>query len=512
MSILDLTDKGFKFQDLIKQDELLAPGQWPGNVDIKCIALSSKEVREGDLFLAVPPLDPSDSGLDYLNQAIQQQAGIIVKEQGTPLPTDRQNTLIVEVENIRHLRALMATRLFKGQPKKVVGVTGTNGKTSVTEFVRQLWEHLGYPCASLGTLGILSQQQLQNMPVIQQTSPGPFELHQALSQLRQQGVTHVAMECSSHGIHQHRLDGVTFSAAAFTNLSHDHLDYHGSMEKYFEAKNQLFGRLLPEGETAVLNADTNYYDELVTLCKSRGMRIIGYGKRVPESLAESIRLENLVIKGPKQAVTLSVNNRRYELELNFVGKFQVLNALAALGLVIGSGVNAHDAVPLLEKLHCVPGRLELMGTTQSGGAVYVDYAHTPDALLEMLLSVRPYVNGTLSLVFGAGGDRDATKRPMMAKVAAQYSDAQIITDDNPRTEDAEKIRHVLLQRCANAIEIADRKTAITTAIERLTHNDACVIAGKGHETAQVVGTTKHQFSDRELAREIIRKNGGTIIE
>jgi UDP-N-acetylmuramoyl-L-alanyl-D-glutamate--2,6-diaminopimelate ligase len=512
MSIIDLKDKEFTFQDLVKQDELLSPEQWPGDQEIQRIVLNSTEVDKGDLFLAIPPLEHPELGLTYLQQAIAQQAGIIIKEHGTPVPTDRQKTLVIEVDNIRRLRTLIATRLFKGQPKKVVGVTGTNGKTSVTEFVRQLWEHLGYPCASLGTLGILSRQALQNMPAIHHTSPGSFELHQALAQLRQQGITHLAMECSSHGIHQHRLDGVDFSAAAFTNLSHDHLDYHGSMEAYFEAKNQLFGRLLPEGEAAVLNADTNYYDQLAALCKKRGMRLISYGKRVPDNAVEGIRLENLAIKGPKQLVTLSVNNRRYELELNFIGKFQVLNALAAVGLVIGSGINAHDAIPLLEKLRPVPGRLELMGTTKSGGAVYVDYAHTPDALSEMLLSVRPYVNGTLSLVFGAGGDRDTTKRPMMAKIAAQYSDAQIVTDDNPRTEDAAAIRQSLLRHCSNAIEIADRKTAITTAIERLTHNDACVIAGKGHETAQIVGTTKHQFSDRAIAREVIRQLGGTIRE
>ena len=506
MTVIDLEGRGLKLRDLVKQDEVLTPLSWPGDHDITRIALNSKDVLAGDVFLAIPPLDTAITGLDYVMQAVNQNAKIILKESQTPTPVDLKGATVIDVENARHLKALIARRVYKEQPKVVVGVTGTNGKTSVAEFMRQLWEQMGYKAATLGTLGIQSAVDLKGLPDIRQTSPDPLVLHQALSMMKAQGITHLAIEASSHGIHQNRLDGVDFSSCGFTNLSHDHLDYHGSMDLYFEAKKRLFKVLLEEGNTAVLNADTNYFDALSNVCKEKGVDIIPYGKRAERGL----HLEDLMLNGPKQIATVALKNERHDIEFNFIGKFQVLNALCAMGLVMGGGESHLKILPLLKNLKPIPGRLELMGITKAGGAVYVDYAHTPDALSEALLSVRPYVTGMLTVVLGCGGDRDRKKRPLMGKVAASYSDAQIVTDDNPRSEDPATIRSEIIRTCNNSIEIGDRQKAIEKAITRLGKNDACFIAGKGHETTQVVRGEVFDFDDRALSRKVIESTGGTI--
>lgn len=506
MTVIDLKGKGLKFRDLVKQDEVLVPANWPGDEEIDRFTFNSNEVADGDIFLAIPPLDKSLTGIDYITQAVNQNAKIVIKESQAPTPADLKGTQFIDIADARHLKALIAKRVYKGQPKVIVGVTGTNGKTSVAEFMRQLWDQMGYKAATLGTLGIKSSVDLKGLPDVTQTSPDPFVLHQALSMMKEQGITHLAIEASSHGIDQHRLDGVNFTSCAFTNLSHDHLDYHGSMDLYFEAKRRLFDSLMEEGDTAVLNADTNYFDTLSQVCQTRGIHVIPYGKRTEEG----IQLHDLVIEGPHQKAVLSINHEKHMADFSFIGKFQVLNALCAMGLVMGTGVSHLKVLPFLKNLKPAAGRLELMGTTKSGGAVYVDYAHTPEALSEVLLSVRPYVSGMLTLVFGCGGDRDVQKRPLMGKIAAEYSDAQMITDDNPRSEDPGKIRSEIMAACSNPLEVADRAKAITKAIKRLTKNDACLIAGKGHETTQTVGDTVVHFDDRELARQVIKATGGTV--
>lgn len=506
MTVIDLNGKGLKLRDLLKQDEVLMPQNWPGDEDITRVTLNSNDVSDGDVFLAIPPLDNPAGGLDYMTQAVNQNAKIIIKESQTPTPVDTKGVTLINIANTRHLKAMIAKRVYKGQPKVVVGVTGTNGKTSVAEFMRQLWEEMGYKAATLGTLGIKSSVKLTGMPDVTQTSPDPLVLHQALSMMKEQGITHLVIEASSHGIHQNRLDGVDFTSCAFTNLSHDHLDYHGSMDRYFDAKKRLFETLMEEGDTAVLNADTNYFDALSHVCKAKKIQVIPYGKRAEGG----IHLENLVLEGPKQMATVVAQHEKHTIEFNFIGKFQVLNALCAMGLIMGTGESHLKILPLLSKLKPVPGRLELMGITKSGGAVYVDYAHSPDALSEALLSVRPYVTGMLTLVFGCGGDRDVQKRPLMGKIASEYSDAQIITDDNPRREDPAKIRYEIMSFCSNPIEVADREKAIVKAIKRLTNHDACFIAGKGHETTQTVGGDVLPFDDRELARKVLKDNGGKV--
>lgn len=504
MSIYDFSDSSLKLMDVVRQDECITPLEAIKEVDVGRIVLDAGGVEQGnDLFLAVNPAGNNrDAMMRHVQTAVDRGACVILKDAKLPELSDNKDSVVVDVYDARRLKAMIAARLLRGQPKKIVTVTGTNGKTSVVEFARQIFEKLGFKAASIGTLGIQGQGlDYETLPEIAHTSPDPFVLHQALSTLRQQGVTHVCLEASSHGLDQNRLDAVPLTAAGFTNLSPDHLDYHTSMEQYFEAKKRLFSQLLPPGETAVLNADTHHYDELYRYCKSQRHHVISYGKTAEEGL----RILNFGIQGPKQNVLLNVNNREYEIEFNFIGKFQVLNVLCAVGMVMGTGVPAMDIMPVLSELKTAPGRLECVGETRSGGGVYVDYAHTPDALMRTLLSMRPYVNGRLFLLFGCGGDRDILKREKMAKIAEAYSDYQIITDDNPRTEDPAEIRKMLTEHCVNFTEIGDRREAIASAVKMLRKNDALVIAGKGHENFQIIGSKKVPLSDKVIAQEEISR-------
>lgn len=505
MKYIDLAGKNITFGMLLKQDEVLHPKSWPGEKPVTRFVLHSSDIQQGDVYFAIPPLTDEEKGQRYLEEALHKKPSIIIKQKDIPLPCDSGQTLIIDIDNARQKRALIARRLFKGQPSCVVGVTGTNGKTSVVNFCQQLWAAKGYASASLGTLGLLSDRKLSSDFQSGLTSPDPFQLHQTLAQVRDQGITHLAIEASSHGLHQHRLDGITFASGAFTNLSQDHLDYHGNMHAYFDAKARFFSEVIPSGESAILNADTNYFEPLAAIAKQHGLRVISYGKR-----AEHIQLLDLSLEGNTQIAQIAVMRHNYKVRLNFIGKFQVLNALCAMGLLIGTGEQPHEVIRLLEALKPVPGRLELMGMTKNGAAVYVDYAHTPDALHEALLSIRPYVNGVLTVLFGCGGDRDQQKRPMMGKIAGQFSDAQIITDDNPRNEDPALIRKSILSKCPGGLEIGDRGTAIETALQRMAKHDAVLIAGKGHEQYQIIGKEKIPFDDREIVRRILRDSGGKL--
>jgi UDP-N-acetylmuramoyl-L-alanyl-D-glutamate--2,6-diaminopimelate ligase len=506
MRYINLKNRNLIFADLLKQDEMITPAIWPGDHKVSRLVLHSSEVRKGDLFLAIPPLVNDSLGQAYLQEAIEKKAGIIVKQRDIQLPVKADGVAVVDVVDTRSIRSLFAQRIYHGQPSKVVAVTGTNGKTSVVNFCRQLWTLLGYKTASLGTLGYESSIALNNLPEVSLTSPDPFALHQLLTMARESGVTHLALEASSHGIDQHRLDGIIFASAGFTNLSHDHLDYHGDMDSYFNSKARLFKELLLSGETAVLNADTNYFQPLAEICKERGVEVLAYGKKAETGIC----LNGLTIEGETQVAHISIARHQYNVRLHFIGKFQVLNALCSLGLLVGAGEQPERIVKLLEQLKPIPGRLELIGTTKTGGAVYVDYAHSPDALEEALLSVRPYVSGILTVTFGCGGDRDPYKRPIMGKIAGQYSDAQIITDDNPRGEDAALIRREILRHCSNAQEFPDRYAALKHSITRLGKNDGVLIAGKGHEQFQLVKNQKIPFDDRQIARDIILESGGKL--
>lgn len=506
MKYIDLKDKSVTFADLLKQDEVVTPAIWPGDHKVSRLVLHSSEVQKGDLFLAIPPLVNDSLGQEYLKEAIEKKAAIIIKQRDVQLPIKADGVTIIDVLDTRNTRSMLAQRIYHGQPPKVVTVTGTNGKTSVVNFCRQLWTLLGYKSASLGTFGYQSDVNLGDIPEYSLNTPDPFILHQILASAKQAGVTHLALEASSHGLDQHRLDGVIFSAAGFTNLSHDHLDYHGDMDTYFNSKARLYKELMLSGETAVLNADTNYFQPLAEICKERGLKVLAYGKRADDGIC----LNGLTIEGETQVAHISIARHQYNVRLNFIGKFQVLNALCALGLLVGAGEQPERIVKLLEELKPIPGRLELIGTTKTGGAVYVDYAHSPDALEEALLSVRPYVSGILTVTFGCGGDRDPFKRPVMGKIAGQYSDAQIVTDDNPRGEDPAMIRREILRHCTNAQEIPDRYEALKHSIDRMGKNDGVLIAGKGHEKFQLVKNQKIPFDDRQIACDIILESGGKL--
>jgi UDP-N-acetylmuramoyl-L-alanyl-D-glutamate--2,6-diaminopimelate ligase len=396
---------------------------------------------------------------------------------------------------------LLAARFYGRQPRTIAAVTGTNGKTSVAHFTREIWAATGHAAASLGTLGLVSPQGRRPGAL---TTPDPVGLHRDLAGLAASGIEHVALEASSHGLAQHRLDGVRIAAAAFTNLTRDHLDYHVDMEAYRAAKERLFSELLPAGEAAVLNADSPEFARLTALCRGRGHRIIGYGHRAGSDL----RLLQREPGSFGQRLAIAAFGSTHRLELPLVGAFQAMNALAALGLALATGTPPEAVFAAVPGLPGVPGRLQLVGQAAAGAPVFVDYAHTPDALAAVLTALRPHAAGRLLVVFGAGGDRDRGKRPQMGRTAAALADRVYVTDDNPRSEDPAAIRRAILAAAPDAVEIGDRGAAIAAAIGELRPGDVLVIAGKGHESGQIVRDAVLPFDDALVAREVLRAGEG----
>jgi UDP-N-acetylmuramoyl-L-alanyl-D-glutamate--2,6-diaminopimelate ligase len=390
----------------------------------------SRAVRPGFLFAALP--GSKVDGRNFIGDAVARGAVAVLAVPGTPLPDGADGVELIEDAEPRRRLARMAASFYGRQPATVAAVTGTNGKTSTVQFTRQLWSRLGHPAGCLGTLGITAPG-LDRYGSL--TTPDTVALHQALAELADAGVDHLAMEASSHGLDQYRLDGVVLAAAGFTNLTRDHLDYHGSMEAYAAAKALLFSRVLPPGGAAVLNAEVPEFAGLSRICAQRGHRILDYGTG-----ATAIALRNLVPLPHGQHLTLDVLGRRYEVDLPLAGRFQCLNALCALGLVIGTGADVAAAVAALEQLQGVRGRLERVAVHPSGAPIYVDYAHTPDALETALKALRPHAADRLVVVFGCGGERDRGKRPVMGELARQLADTVIVTDDNPRGEIPAEIR------------------------------------------------------------------------
>jgi UDP-N-acetylmuramoyl-L-alanyl-D-glutamate--2,6-diaminopimelate ligase len=407
---------------------------------------------------------------------------------------------LIADDDPRHALAVLAARFYGRQPKTICAVTGTNGKTSVADFTRQLWTALGHKAASLGTLGIRAPGFSVKGAL---TTPDPVALHASLARLAAEGVERLAIEASSHGIEQSRLDGLTLTAAAFTNLTRDHLDYHGDMESYRAAKLRLFDALLPRGATAVLNADSPEYEVFSTLCHLRGHKVVSYGAN-----GADFRLDEVTPRAHGQRISFAAQGKRYDSELTLVGSFQAHNALAALGLVVAAGEELAAAAAALPRIVGAPGRLQLVATHPSGAPVYVDYAHTPDALETVLRALRPHADRRLVVVFGCGGDRDRGKRPQMGRIACELADSVFITDDNPRSEDPAAIRAAIREACPHATEIGDRAEAIYRAASELTAGDVLVLAGKGHESGQIVGTTVRPFDDAEVARAAIAAIGG----
>lgn len=448
---------------------------------------NSKQVEEGFVFAALS--GAKTNGEKYIDEAIANGAAAIL------LPADkkRKDSRIpyFYAENPRKAFALMAAAFNPLQPETIVAVTGTNGKTSTSVFTRQIWEQAGLCAASMGTIGIISPVMTKEGNL---TSPPPSILYKDVNELASKGVTNLAIEASSHGIDQCRLDGLKIKAAGFTNLTRDHLDYHGDMEHYLLAKLRLFSDLIvPEG-AGVINADIAECNIITSTCKSRKIQTFTYGFQGKE-----LRILNHRADALGQNLLLDVLGKRYNIRLPLTGDFQAMNALCALGLAIACGADADKAVEALESLKGSWGRLENVVTLSNGAAVYVDYAHTPDAMENVLNTLRPNTVGKLSIVFGCGGDRDRGKRPQMGAVAAKLADRVIVTDDNPRTEDANFIRSEIMPACPDALEIGDRRKAIFAAIKELNAGDVLVIAGKGHETGQKIGDTVHPFNDTEEA-------------
>ena len=477
---------------------LPAAGLPVADPEILGISADSRTVCPGFLFAALPGtrLD----GRHFAVDAVSRGAVAILTDDADALglPPERRKRLAILVDASPHRRlALLAARFYVRQPRTVVAVTGTNGKTSVVHFVREMWTVMGLAAASLGTLGLVTAAERRPGAL---TTPDPIALHRDLAALTTGGIEHVAIEASSHGLRQCRLDGLAVAAAGFTNLTRDHLDYHSDMAHYRAAKERLFTSLLVAGGSAVLNADSGEFARLGAVCRERGHPVLAYGT---DPVAD-LRLLSREPKGNSQALFLDICGHRHRLVLPLAGAFQAVNALAALGLVIATGSPATVAIDALPHLTSVPGRLQFVAEAEEGGGIVVDYAHTPDALATVLATLRPHARGRLIVLFGCGGDRDAGKRPLMGQTAARLAQRVYVTDDNPRNEAPEEIRRAILAGAPNAIEIGDRGEAIAVAIADALPGDLLVIAGKGHETGQIIGGETRPFDDAAVVRQIIQ--------
>lgn len=456
-------------------------------IEVGGLAFDSRVVKPGDLFFALA--GSKTDGARFVDAAIAAGAVAVAGEQkpqaGLAVP-------FIVIPDARRALALAAARFFPRQPATIAAVTGTSGKTSVAAFTRQIWQRLGHVSASIGTIGLVSPKRTVYGSL---TTPDPVALHRQLDEIARDGVTHLAFEASSHGLDQFRLDGVRIAAGGFTNLSRDHMDYHPDVAHYLAAKLRLFRDLVAPGGAAVISADHDCSREVIDAAAARGLRLITVGRH-GDGAGEGIRLVDAAIDGVAQRLMLEHRGRSIKLRLPLVGGFQVENALVSAGLAIGTGSDADAVFASLEHLEGAKGRLERVGEHR-GAPIFVDYAHKPDALAKALQALRPYAKRRLVVVFGAGGDRDAGKRPLMGAIASEHADSVIVTDDNPRSEDPTAIRAAILAAASGAREIGDRALAIRTAIEELQQGDALLIAGKGHETGQIVGNKTLPFSDHD---------------
>jgi UDP-N-acetylmuramoyl-L-alanyl-D-glutamate--2,6-diaminopimelate ligase len=478
-------------------DAVSAPPALPRDPVLSGLTLDSRKVRPGYLFAALA--GARQDGTAFVADAVARGAVAILAAPDAALPPLDPGIVVVRDANPRRRVALMAAAFAGLQPATVAAVTGTNGKSSTVHFVRHIWTALGLRAASVGTLGIVSPGLGREAGL---TTPDPVQLHEDLATMAREGVTHLAIEASSHGLDQHRLDGIRLSAACFTNLTHEHLDYHASMDAYFAAKARLFESLLPESGTAVVNADSDRAQALAAICRRRGIRFWTYGAHGNE-----IRLLKDDPTPAGQHLAIELLGQRHEIDLPLVGGFQASNALGALGLVVATGGEPARAVAALASVSGAPGRLQLVARHRSGAPVYVDYAHKPEALETVLATLRPFARGKLVVVFGCGGDRDRAKRPVMGEIATRLADLTLVTDDNPRSEEPAAIRAEIVRGIPagrkNWLEVSDgRHAAIEQGMAALGgKDDLLLIAGKGHETGQTIKGVTHPFDDAQVARE-----------
>ena len=474
-----------KLRDLFSDDATIDPQA--ETTAVSGLAVDSRTVKPGDLFFALA--GSKTDGARFIDSAIASGAVAIA---GDHPPQGDRRVPFVRTANPRRALALAAAKFFSRQPQTIAAVTGTSGKTSVAAFTRQIWQRLGHVSASIGTIGLVSPKRTIYGSL---TTPDPIALHRQLDEIADDGVTHLAFEASSHGLDQYRLDGVRISAGGFTNLTRDHMDYHSDVAHYLAAKLRLFGDLVIADGAAVISADHDCSPAVIDAARARGLRIVAVGSK-GDGAGEGISLIDADIDGFAQKLTLEHRGRKYAIPLPLVGEFQIENALVSAGLAIGTGSAPDQVFEALEQLEGAKGRLERVAE-RNGAPIFVDYAHKPDALAKALQALRPYAKRKLVVVFGAGGDRDAGKRPLMGAIAAEYADTVIVTDDNPRSENPDQIRAAILAAATGAKDIGDRAEAIRAAIAGLQPGDALLIAGKGHETGQIVGNSTLPFSDHD---------------
>jgi UDP-N-acetylmuramyl-tripeptide synthetase len=488
-----MTTQPKKLRDLAGRDlpelaELLAGPA--GDLEITGLTSDSRKAVPGTLFAALAGAKADGSA--FIGDAAARGAVAAIASQ----PEDA-GIPVLAVSNPRRLLALAAARFYGAQPQTMVAVTGTAGKTSVASFTRQIWAFAGHAAAQIGTTGVVSPTRNDYGSL---TTPDPVELQKLLAELAAEGVTHAAMEASSHGLDQSRLDGVKLAAAGFTNLGRDHMDYHPTIEAYMAAKMRLFDTLMPKGGPAVIFSDDAWSKEAIRAATAAGLDVRTVGRA-----GDYLCLKRVEHFRHKQTAEIHVGTEIFEVDIPLAGDFQVANALVSAGLAMSTGVPAATAMAALEKLVGASGRLELVGQTRDGALAYVDYAHKPDALENVLASVRPFTTGRVIVVFGCGGDRDKGKRPIMGEVATRLADVVIVTDDNPRSEVPEVIRSEIMAAAPGAIEIGDRARAIREAVGMLRSGDTVIVAGKGHEEGQTVGTTVLPFSDHVEVRKALEE-------
>ncbi|MBP1852340.1 UDP-N-acetylmuramoyl-L-alanyl-D-glutamate--2,6-diaminopimelate ligase [Rhizobium halophytocola] len=461
-----------------------------GDVEITGLSADSRRIAPGMLFVALA--GTKANGTAFAADAVAKGAAAIVAAE----PIEASVPVIV-VYNPRRALALAAARLYGMQPETMVAVTGTAGKTSVASFTRQIWAAAGLAAAQIGTTGVIAPGRETYGSL---TTPDPVALQALLAELAVEGVTHAAMEASSHGLDQSRLDGVALKAAAFTNLGRDHMDYHPTVEDYMAAKMRLFDTLLPKGSPAIIYADDAWSQKAIDAASTAGHKVLTVGRK-----GDFLTVKRVEHFRHKQVVEIHADGRIFEIDIPLAGDFQVANALVAAGLAIATGVDTAVALKALEHLKGAVGRLELVGQAGNGALAYVDYAHKPDALENVLTSVRPFTTGQLVVVFGCGGDRDRGKRPIMGEIACRLADVVIVTDDNPRSEEPAAIRGEIMAAATCATEIGDRAKAIRHAISLLKSGDTLVVAGKGHEEGQTIGDKTLPFSDHAEVRKALEE-------
>ena len=474
----------------------LMPGLSGPDPMILGLTAESRAVRPGFLFAALP--GHRADGRAFIPEALAAGAVAILAPVGTSVPALPPGVALIHSPNPRRRLALLAAAFAGNQPETMVAVTGTNGKTSTAWFFRRIMNALGARAAAIGTLGVIAEGWDGDCSGM--TTPDPVALHATLARLARLGVTHASLEASSHGLDQERLDGVRLKAAAFTNLTRDHLDYHHDMEAYAAAKRRLFSELLPADGVAVIDMDGDWSPYFAETVRTRGLRLITTG-----AAGEDLRLIEASPTPTGQTLHLSVFGREVSVALPLAGRFQAHNALSALGLALAVGADQAQALAALEQLDGVPGRLQRVASRDNGAPIYVDYAHTPDALETVLRALRPHASGRLVVLFGCGGDRDPGKRGLMGSIAGKLADWVIVTDDNPRSEDPATIRSAILAGCLGGLEVADRHAAIAAAVAGLQAGDLLVIAGKGHETGQIIGDRVLPFDDATEARSAVQQ-------